>query len=110
MQAGDRVTRSLTCAQTVLMLDSAVGADLGAMLNQTLANAAWGAVEQTGDAEPSWTLVSTEPELVAPRAGLKTYAQFASMVTPLKGLASEEVKVAKSRRRKMMQTFADAGR
>lgn len=96
--------------RTVLMLDSAVGADLGAMLNQTLASAAWGRVEDAGDGQqPTWTLVSTTPALTAPETGLKTYAQFASMVTPLAGLAADESRTAKTRRRKMIQTFADSG-
>jgi len=96
--------------QTVLMLDSAIGADLGAMLNQTIANAAWGRVADGKDgAEPTWTLVSFEPELTSPEEGLKTFAQYASLVTPLKGLTSDEIKATKKRRRRMMQTFADAG-
>ena len=72
--------------QTVLILDSAIGAGAEALLNMVIANAAWGRVEGDG-AESSFALVSTQPELVSPAEGLMTYAGFVSgRLTNLEGL------------------------
>ena len=43
--------------QTVLMLDTAVGAGAVQLLNQVLANAVWGRVADGAEGGPSWTLV-----------------------------------------------------
>ena len=94
--------------RATIMLDSAIGADLGAMLNQTLANAAWGRVESR-PSETTWRLVSSAPALTAPKEGLKIFAQFTTMLIPLAGLGVDAVKVAKKHRRAMLQSFAEPG-
>mmetsp|Transcript_48193 Transcript_48193/g.108333 ORF Transcript_48193/g.108333 Transcript_48193/m.108333 type:complete len:672 (-) Transcript_48193:46-2061(-) len=63
--------------QTVLIMDSTTGSDTKAMLNEVVANAAWGrVVVPEGDMQPQWELVSSHPELKAPEVGLKTYYQY----------------------------------
>eukprot|EP00403_Amphidinium_massartii_P006018 CAMPEP_0178373958 /NCGR_PEP_ID=MMETSP0689_2-20121128/2131_1 /TAXON_ID=160604 /ORGANISM="Amphidinium massartii, Strain CS-259" /LENGTH=636 /DNA_ID=CAMNT_0019993917 /DNA_START=49 /DNA_END=1956 /DNA_ORIENTATION=+ len=63
--------------QTILIMDSVSGSDMRTMLNEVIANAAWGRVlESEGDTIPRWELVSSKPELKSPEVGLKTYYQF----------------------------------
>ena len=71
--------------QTVLMLDSAIKAEPTALLNGLLSNTCWGEVVENGDdgTAPSWVLVSSEPSLVAPKEGLKTYLQVRRLTAVL---------------------------
>jgi len=89
--------------QTVVMTDSVTSSDARALLNEVVANAAWGYIVGDGgllkpsvaswklplplkgagapkkdgeDGVPVWKLVSTIPELQAPAEGLCTYCQF----------------------------------
>ena len=90
------------------MLDSAIKADPRALLNGLLSNTCWGTSEAGDDGTPpTWTLVSTEPSLVSPREGLKTYLQYvAHDLTPLDEKADlATVKNAKATRRRLIQSF-----
>mmetsp|Transcript_50763 Transcript_50763/g.91147 ORF Transcript_50763/g.91147 Transcript_50763/m.91147 type:complete len:605 (+) Transcript_50763:20-1834(+) len=92
--------------QTVIIFDSATGADPEALLNSLLSNTCWGRVTEDGE---TWELVSTSPSLQSPETGLLTYLQFAVQQTPLDGDGRDGVRAAKSKRRKLIQTFTKEG-
>lgn len=94
--------------QTVLMADSVTSAGAKAMLNEVVANAAWGREVQDGNGKDGnvspkrWELVSTSPELLRPEEGLQTYCHFmrhgsGSIVTP------------KGDQRRLLRTFTEPG-
>lgn len=80
-------SRLLTTAhyllQTIVMVDSAIGASTAKILNMVLANAAWGRVTEaaTEGGGPTWELASGEPSLESPQEGLKTYTQYGKSPT-----------------------------
>jgi hypothetical protein len=97
--------------QTVMILDTVIKAEPVALLNTIMSNCCWGTLTPgEGEAPPTWTLVSTEPSLAAPSAGLKTYLQYAVALTPIpKGAPLEDVKKAKAERRTLIQSFTLEG-
>lgn len=98
--------------QTIMILDTVIKADPIALLNTILSNCCWGQIiESSTEGEaPTWKLSSSEPSLLAPAEGLKTYLQFAAVLTPLhKDLPLETTKASMARRRALLQSFTREG-
>ena len=62
---------------TVVMLDSATGADSKGLIAMVLSNSAWGSIELDGEGQPiCWTCQWSELTTEKPMAGLQTYTEF----------------------------------
>lgn len=87
---------------TVIMFDSATGADARALISMVLANSAWGTIDEKGE---RWTPVSTEPSVVAPRRGLSTYTSFVLHHVELSG----DIRERRNQQRQRLREFVSAG-
>jgi len=96
---------------TIVMLDSATGADTRKLLGAVFANSAWGVIQQGEEGKPkSWVLTHTEISILAPERGLTTYKEFVDFLNPVEAAASKEQKTrAKLARRHAAWSFTDPG-
>lgn len=105
---------------TVMMLDTATGADASSLISMVLSNASWGVVENDADGKPSkWVLGHQELSDTRPRPGLKTYSEFVVLLHPFErkppSLAStprewlDQNEKVKARRRSMLWQFTNPG-
>lgn len=103
---------------TVVMLDSATGADSKGLIAMVLSNSAWGSIELDAEGQPiSWSCQWSELTTEKPMAGLQTYTEFVVLKTPFPDkkdyadkaafrAANEEVK---KQRRRDLWAFTDPG-
>lgn len=62
---------------TVVMLDSATGADSKGLIAMVLSNSAWGTIQLDADGQPlSWQCQWSELTTQQPMPGLQTYTEF----------------------------------
>ncbi|CAL1167788.1 unnamed protein product [Cladocopium goreaui] len=103
---------------TVVMLDSATGADSKGLIAMVLSNSAWGSIELDAEGQPiSWSCQWSELTTEKPMAGLQTYTEFVVLKNPFPDkkdyadkaafrAANEEVK---KQRRRDLWAFTDPG-
>eukprot|EP00435_Cladocopium_sp_Y103_P066626 s218_g28.t3 len=103
---------------TVVMLDSATGADSKGLIAMVLSNSAWGSIELDAEGQPlSWTCQWSQLTTEKPMDGLQTYTEFVVLNNPFPDkkdfadkaafrAANEEVK---KRRRRDLWAFTDPG-
>lgn len=96
---------------TVMMLDSATGADSLKLLGAVFANASWGKAEMDEEGNMvAWRLQHPEVSVLAPAAGLLTYKEFVDQVYVAgKSATEEEKRSVKLRRKNAIWTFTDPG-
>lgn len=100
--ASPHIVLNMDVNNTVIMFDSATGADARALISMVLANAAWGTIDASGE---RWTPASREPSVVAPGRDLVTYTSFVVRRIPMTGDVQEQ----KRRRRDMLREFVSVG-
>ena len=103
---------------TVVMLDSATGADSEGLISMVLSNSAWGTIDYDDNGWPSrWTLKAPELSPTQPQANLHTYSEFVVLQNPFPDpagfgskadlrAANEKVKAS---RRQALWSFAHSG-
>ena len=103
---------------TVVMLDSATGADSKGLISMVLSNSAWGTIDYDAEGQPTWwTLKSKELSPTRPQTGLHTYSEYVVLQNPFPDRASfadkAELRSAtekvKASRRQALWSFADPG-
>lgn len=101
--APPHVVLNMDVNNTVIMFDSATGADPRALISMVLANSTWGTVDETGE---RWTPITRDPSVVAPGRGLVTYTSFVAQRVPITG----DVREQKRLRRSMLREFVSEGK
>lgn len=67
---------------TIVMLDSATGADSKNLIAMVLSNSAWGSIDYDGHGKASWTCRGTELCTSQPEPGLHTFTEFVVLRNP----------------------------
>ncbi|CAE7030829.1 unnamed protein product [Symbiodinium sp. CCMP2592] len=103
---------------TVVMLDSATGADSEGLISMVLSNSAWGTIDYDDNGWPiRWTLKAPELSPTQPEADLHTYSEFVVLQNPFPDSAAFGSKAdlraanekVKASRRKALWSFAHSG-
>jgi len=95
---------------TIMMLDTATGADCTKLLGAVLANTAWGTIQEDETGKKHWVLQHPEISVLAPAPSLITYKAFVDSLNPVNASASKEQNAtAKGRRRAAVWSFTDPG-
>ena len=108
---------------TVVMLDSATGADSKGLISMVLSNSAWGVIDfEEGKPEKpgkptQWSVKAPELSPTCPETGLRTYSEFVVLQNPFPDSAAftdkAELRAAvegvKASRRKALWSFTDPG-
>lgn len=102
---------------TIVMLDSATGADSKGLIAMVLSNSAWGSIQYTDGLAVSWTCQHFELCTEQPKPGLQTYTEFVVLRNPFPDKKDFSEKTAlraanekvKAQRRSDLWAFTDPG-
>lgn len=102
--------------QTILMVDSITGSKESEVVNDVLANHAWGKIcpEEANDSNSnvgSWKLAHNDPHQECPEPGLINYANYVSKVNlmPTDKSNRDELNAVRKKRRGLRCKFTDKG-
>jgi len=100
---------------TIIMFDTATGANMDQLLSAVLSNSSWGKIEYNSDgAAVRWVMEEAKVSTISPKQGLFTYTEYAALVHPFRTRIDGSVdaranEYAKDQRRNMIWTFTDTG-